>query len=124
MLTPYPHYLYVLISTPSTTDERGHKHPGETKWIYWGKCREETNGKGQEIIISGTRTYKFASLVQCPVGTVRIKEGQTVMVANELVDTAASSESAIAGLKDSGVARIIAECAKFDPGRLHCRLWL
>ena len=116
MLTPYPHYLYVQISTPSTTDERGHKHTGETKWVYWGKCREETNGRGEEIRTDDMMSYKFASLVQLPVGTVRIKEGQTVMVTDALID----------GITDinSDIVRITGKCAKFDPGRLHCRLWL
>lgn len=124
MLTQYPHYLYVLISAASTTDERGHKKPGETKWIYWGKCREETNGKGAEIKTDDMLSYKFASLVQLPAGTVRIKEGQTVMVSNALLAAEQRSEVVITELKDNGVARIVGKCAKFDQGQLHCRLWL
>lgn len=120
----YPHYLYVQQSEAATKAPNGDLIPGRTEWKLWSQCREETNGKGSEITTSDMKTYRFASLVQLPVGVARVPEGAMCLVTNAKIRCESGIAWAIQTLQENGIARIAAKCAKFDQGRLHCRLWL
>ncbi len=120
----YPHYLYVLCSEEATRAANGDMVAGRSRWRLWGRCREETNGKGAEIATSDMRVYKFAALVQCPTGTRRVPEGTMCCVADKGICADINTQDAFERLQRCGTIRIAAKCAKFDQGRLHCRLWL
>ena len=72
-------------------------------------CREETNGRGNEIQVGNGVFFKYSSLIQMPKGVKQILEGSTVFVSN---DQAGSD------------VRIKGTVLKFDSGQLHCRMWL
>lgn len=118
----YPHYLYKEISKAPETDENGDRIPGASEWVYVGRCREETNGKGETISTADRKEYRFSSLVQLPVGTPRIPEGTGVLVSEVELDQEELEDIPV--LIADGTARITGCCSKFDPGRLHCRLWI
>lgn len=121
----YCHYLYVLHSAADTQDERGDIIPGASEWVAWGRCREETNGAGQEVETSDMQTYRFSSLVQLPVSARYIQDGTPCLVSSiPLSDAAISDAATREDLVKAGTIRIIGRCRKFDQGRLHCRLWL
>lgn len=107
MLDQYPHYLY---------------RDTEEGWTLVGRCREETNGKGGHIKAADAEYYLYSSLVQMPVATPKIPEGVEVVVSgrelepDELLDPQP--------LVEEGTIRIKGTCAKFDPGRLHNRMWV
>lgn len=114
MLEQYPHYLYIETSSDPTVDGNGDMVPGESSWKYAGRCREETNGMGESIVTSDSKRYVFSSLVQMPAGAEKIEEGAKAMV----------SDNYIGDGDAEGNVRIIGICAKFDRGRLHCRMWI
>ena len=136
----YPHYLYAWHSTGATRAENGDFIPGRGSWTFHTMCREETNGKGEEIYTADQKAYKFAALVQMPVGTPRIPEGTCVMVSDQplpdieigiadiegsaLEDSDGGSIGVPGNMHDVPNVRIYGACAKFDSGQLHCRLWL
>lgn len=152
MVEQYPHWQYVRHSEPATRNpENGDFIPGSTRWTFHARCREETNGKGEEIHTADQRTYRFTALVQLPKGTPRIVEGTTVLVADRQLSTddleiiwIALHDTDGAALTDGqrrqlmvythgsepspqfmrDIVRITGDCAKFDKGQLHCRLWL
>jgi len=124
MLEQYNHHLYVLVCTPGTTAENGDYVPGTSEWTYWGKCREETNGKGEAIVTTDQKSYVFSSLVQLPVGTPRVAEGMRIAVSDTVLETGGMTRQGISDLEKSGTVRLSGSCAKFDSGRLHCRMWV
>ena len=94
-------------------------------WVLAGKGREETAGKGNNTPAAGGTITTLAATIYLPQGFPRIPEGAQVVVANEAVDTAGiATAEARQALTRSGVIRISGICQKFDPGRLHSRLWL
>lgn len=107
----YPHYLYMRMPNKPQMLKNGDWSSTEGDWTLIGRCREETNGKGAEIVRSDYKTFKFSSLIQCPVGTQIIEEGCRVKVTDKPIE-------------EEGRVRIEGDCAKFDDGRLHCRLWV
>lgn len=107
MYSQYPHTLMTEVAQPPTVDSNGDRVPGASAWVVAGRCREETNGKGAVITTADRKEYRFSSLVHMPSGTTPVPEGAMVRVTD-----------------DDGRVRIEAACAKFDPGRLHCRMWL
>lgn len=107
VLEQYPHYLY---------------RDNEDGWVYVGRCREETNGKGGHIKAADTEYYLYSSIVQMPAETPKIPEGIEVFVSErELV---ADEMSDLQPLIEDGTVRVSGTCAKFDKGRLHCRMWV
>ncbi len=99
----------------TTIDENGDRVPAQSYWKYAGRCREESNGKGEYITTADFKTYRFSSLIQMPPGIEKIQEGMRILVAAQpLVDIDTSDSS----------VRLMGTCAKFDEGRLHCRLWV
>lgn len=122
--TQYPHTLYALTTPEATRNANGSWVQGETVWQRIGACREETNGKGSSISTADGNAYVFSSLVQLPVGTARVNEGTEVAVTErELTASELASLDTEEGRR-GGLVRIAGTCAKFDNGRLHCRLWI
>lgn len=105
----YPHYLFVTESGESRQDESGNWVVTPHALRLHGPCREETDGRGQEIETAGGVFRRFTSLIQLPRGTQRVADGTHVVIAND----AAGSE-----------VRIRGEALKFDAGQLHARLWI
>lgn len=127
VITPqYPHALYKLTTPEATRNSNGSWVQGSPSWSLVGYCREETNGKGSSITTTDGRTLQFSALIQLPVGTARVNEGTQVVVAESELTTAeiATISTNLKAWTASGKLRIAGTCAKFDNGRLHCRLWI
>ena len=105
----YPHYLFVTESGEARQDEGGNWTTTPNALRLHGRCREETDGRGQEVETAGGTFRRFTSLIQLPRGTQRVADGVHVIVTND----AAGTE-----------VRIRGEVLKFDAGQLHARLWL
>jgi len=106
----YPHNLYLKTVTGSSQDESGNFLPGNESWVFHSECREQTNGKGSLINAADGEAIVFASTVHLPMSAPRIAEGSEVKVLN--------------GDPEDPYLRIQGTVLKFDPGRLHNRLWL
>nr|DAJ36649.1 MAG TPA: hypothetical protein [Caudoviricetes sp.] len=109
MVIQYPHYLFALTTGESMQDENGYWTEEEGEFVFLSKCREETDGRGQEIQAADGTYHKFSSIVQIPKGDLMIKEGTEVYVANK---------------EDGTDIRIKGIALKFDKGQLHSRLWI
>ena len=122
----YPQYLYVLRHGGNSV--QGPNGSWETPAPIWelvAACREETNGKGSTIQTADGQTRVFASLIQMPKGTPRIDEGTQITVAREEVHILQLADTKfIASAKASGLIVATGTVEKFDPGRLHCRMWI
>lgn len=112
MVEQYPHFLFVFVpGIESVQDDNGNWIPGtESDWSFHSKCREETNGKGTQIMGVDGKLTIYSSMIYLPKGTVRIAEGTEVLVSE--------TDS-----KD-GQLRVKGTCLKFDAGQLNCRLWV
>lgn len=110
MVTQYAHYLFREESTgESTQDESGFYTDEEQRRVFVSKCREETNGQGQEIQGADGTFHKYSAIVQLPKGSTPIKEGTSVIVTDDA----------------KGVSiRITGIVLKYDKGQLHNRLWV
>ena len=105
----YPQYLYALQHEGESVQlPNGSWKTPAAAWELKAACREETNGKGSTIQTADGETRVFASLIQLPKGTAKIPEGTQVIVTRE----------------EAGLVVVTGTCEKFDPGRLHCRLWI
>ena len=120
----YNHFLYVLVPGVATRDENGDYEAEDPSWKLWGMCREETNGKGTYVVIADKGLYQYSSLIQLPSGTPYIPDGTDVVVSDEELDVSSLTRTGIQELIREGRVRIAKESAKFDVGRLHCRMWL
>lgn len=122
----YPQYLYALQHSGENHQlPNGSWDDAADAWALKAACREETNGKGATIQTADGQTRVFASLIQLPKGTAKIAEGTQVIVTREEVDvTKLSNTEFIASAKVSGLVVATGTCEKFDPGRLHCRIWI
>ncbi len=109
MVIQYPHYLFALTTGESIQDENGYWTEENKTIVFLSKCREETDGRGQEIQSADGTYHKFSSIIQIPKGDLMIKEGTEVYVANK---------------EDGTDIRIKGIALKFDKGQLHSRLWL
>lgn len=109
-IVQYPHYLFAVnAGGDSVQDENGNWSDAETTNIFISTCREETNGRGNELQVAGGLFYKFSSLVQMPQNAMKVNEGTTVFVSDS---------------PDGTGMRIKGQVLKFDKGQLHCRLWI
>lgn len=122
MVEQYLHYLYVERSTGAYRLANGDFHPGVIEWHLHSRCREETNGEGEEIQLADMTSRKFSSLVQLPKGTAYIPDGNRVLVSNIPLDDLRTET--IKEWTRNGTIRIVGDVLKFDIGQLHCRLWL
>lgn len=119
----YYQHLYKFVASESVQDETGAWEKTQGSWVYVGKCREETNGKGSSVATADGKVLVFSSLVQMPVGTARINEGTRILIVRNL-PTSDITETFISNGKTSGEVVIDGCCMKFDMGRLHCRMWI
>jgi hypothetical protein len=110
MVVQYPHYLFVVKSDEeSVQDENGNWIEELTSTVFVTKCREETNGRGNELQVGNGLFHKYSSLIQMPKGAQRVTEGTTVFVANDAECTDIRMKGTV---------------LKFDSGQLHCRMWI
>lgn len=122
----YPQYLYALQHDGESVQlPNGSWETPAAAWELKAACREETNGKGSTIQTADGETRVFASLIQLPKGTAKIPEGTQVIVTREKVDVSQLSNTEfVEAAKETGLVVVTGTCEKFDPGRLHCRLWI
>ena len=100
----YPQYLYAL------------QHDGESVQLPNGSWKTPA---------AAWETRVFDSLIQLPKGTAKIPEGTQVIVTREEVDVSQLSNTEfVEAAKATGLVVVTGTCEKFDPGRLHCRLWI
>lgn len=109
VIKQYPHYLFALTTGESTQDENGYWSDEEQKVIFLSMCREETDGRGQEVQTADGTYRKYSSIIQIPKGDLTIDEGTSVFVSDH---------------EDGSGARIKGVALKFDKGQLHSRLWV
>lgn len=105
----YPHYLFQEVGGVSQQNANGEWIETQSSTNFVSMCREETNGKGSEIVVAGGKYVKFSSLIQLPKGAQRIEVGANVIISND----AEGSDVRVSGV-----------CLKYDEGQLHNRLWL
>ena len=93
----YPQYLYAL------------QHDGESVQLPNGSW--ETPAAAWEL--------------KAAKGTAKVPEGTQVIVTREEVDVSQLSNTEfVEAAKATGLVVVTGTCEKFDPGRLHCRLWI
>lgn len=109
MIIQYPHYLFALITGESTQGEDGRWSDEDQQTIFLSMCREETDGRGQEVQTADGTYRKYSSIIQIPKGDLTIDEGTSVFVSDH---------------EDGSGARIKGVALKFDKGQLHSRLWV
>ena len=122
----YPQYLYALQHNGESVQlPNGSWETPAAAWELKADCREETNGKGSTIQTADGETRVFASLIQLPKGTAKIPEGTQVIVTREEVEVSQlANTDFVEAAKATGLVVVTGTCEKFDPGRLHCRLWI
>ena len=122
----YPQYLYALQHNGESVQlPNGSWEKPAAAWELKAACREETNGKGSTIQTADGETRVFASLIQLPKGTAKIPEGTQVIVTREEVEVCQlANTDFVEAAKATGLVVVTGTCEKFDPGRLHCRLWI
>lgn len=122
----YPQYLYALQHNGESVQlPNGSWETPAAAWELKAVCREETNGKGSTIQTADGETRVFASLIQLPKGTAKIPEGTQVIVTREEVEVSQlANTDFVEAAKATGLVVVTGTCEKFDPGRLHCRLWI
>ncbi len=104
----YPHYLFMVSASEAQMNKKGTYIEPSKSTIFLSECREETNGKGRQIVRGG-QFIIFSSLIQLPISCVPIKEGTKVFISND---------------STGNDIRIKGTVLKFDKGQLHNRLWL
>ena len=122
----YPQYLYALQHNGESVQlPNGSWETPAAAWELKAACLEETNGKGSTIQTADGETRVFASLIQLPKGTAKIPEGTQVIVTREEVEVSQlANTDFVEAAKATGLVVVTGTCEKFDPGRLHCRLWI
>jgi len=106
----YPHYLFVVIGGDAVQNDDGaFVSTGKTETQFVSICREETNGRGNELRVGSGLFYKYSSLVQLPKNAGSVDDGTTVFVSD---------------FEDGTGVRVKGQVLKFDRGQLHCRLWI
>lgn len=109
VIKQYPHYLFALTTGESVQDENGYWSDEEQKVVFLSMCREETDGRGQEVQTADGTYRKYSAIIQIPKGALTIDEGTSVFVSNR---------------EDGSDVRIKGGALKFDKGQLHSRLWV
>lgn len=110
MIKQYPHYLFKHVVTESTQNADGSWSQSTDSWVLHSECREETNGKGQQINGNDGRAVVYSSTVYMPKSSSRIAEGTEILVS----ETNSSN----------GICRIKGRVLKYSEGQLSCRLWV
>ena len=105
----YPHYLFVETPTESTPDANGDYSESTIELTFVSKCREESDGRGNEYD-SGNGTFvKSSAVIQCPKSCPAIAKGAKVFVSNDDECT------------DIRISGMVLNC---DKAQLHTRVWL
>ncbi|MDD2299592.1 MAG: hypothetical protein PHU69_08100 [Fermentimonas sp.] len=104
----YPHFLFMVSATETGRDSKGNYVEPTKSTIFLSECREETNGRGRQIVRGGQFVI-FSSLIQLPISCAPIKEGTKVFISNDSTGTDIRIEGTV---------------LKFDKGQLHNRLWI
>jgi hypothetical protein len=122
---PYYQYLYALRHDEAVKLPNGSWESDGGTWVFWGICREETNGKGSTIPAENGKFLVFSSLIQLPAGTPRIDEGTEILITRESVNLSSLySPDFVREGKSTGLIVASGVCLKYDFGRLHCRMWI
>lgn len=125
----YPHWLYARIAggANAVQDEQTGQWQGEQSgWAKICRCREETNGRGNQIQTAGGEYISYSAIVQLPQGAQAIDAGTEIIVSDFewQPEEAFANPDFMTAATLNGSFRIKGICLKFDAGRLHSRLWL
>lgn len=124
----YPHWLYARMAHgEAVQDEQTGRWQGEQLgWLKLCRCREETNGKGNQIQAAGGEFITFSAIVQLPKGTPVIEPGTEVVVSdfNYQIEGTFDNPDVMTSAPLNGSFRLKGICLKYDAGRLHSRLWV
>jgi len=105
-MVKYPHTLTVYIPGTTTRESDGdYVAANATTTTYF--CREEPNGGGASITLSGGEFYRHTSMIYLPPSTPALDTGLEV----EVTDI-------------NGVTRVKGTIMRFSKDTKHCRLWL
>ena len=111
MVEQYPHFLFVYVpGGDSVQDSSGNWVTSPGEWKFHSKCREETNGKGQQINGVDGKANVYSSTVFMPKSAGSITEGTEILVTTQKDETSPK--------------RVKGACLKFSPGQLSTRLWV
>lgn len=106
----YPHLLFSdTAPSESTQDGDGNYSAQTLVSSLISVCREETDGRGRQVLGSDGKQHVFTSVIYLPKGAPVISEGTVIYVKNSSTDT---------------TNRIKGPVLKFDPGQLHSRIWV
>lgn len=106
MFQQYPYSLYLKNVVASARDGKGNVLQGSVDYTFLSKCRDD-RGRGAKVVnIAGVST-EFSSYILTPAGCPNIKNGAILEIRNE-----------------DGTVRMVAQCIKFHPYQLHCRIWV
>ena len=106
----YPHHLFVVTGGEAVQNADGAwVTDGVSETQFVSVCREETNGRGNELSVGGGKFFKYSSVVYLPKDAKIVCENATVFVSD---------------FADGSSVRIKGQALKFDRGQLHCRLWI
>lgn len=110
MIKQYPHFLYKSeVPAESSQDAGGNYSSQVIAPEKICECREETSGRGREIMGADQKLHVYASVIFLPVSCPDVSYGTVIEVRDNETDTA---------------YRLKGEVIKFDRGQLHCRLWI
>lgn len=106
----YPHLLYGASATgDSTRDNDGNWNTLTTTYPLISVCREETDGRGQEIQGADGKFHKYSSVIYLPLSSPDVEFGRIIYVRDSSTVT---------------TDRIKGSVLKFDRSQMHCRLWV
>ena len=106
----YPHLLYgSSLATDSTRDTSGNYVAQTATNPLISACREETDGRGQEIQGADGKFYKYSSVIYLPLTCADVEFGRPVYVRD--------SSTAVAD-------RVKGTVLKFNRSQMHCRIWV
>lgn len=132
MVRQYPHYLFATLSEESRQDENGNWTLGGQRVVFLSICREETDGRGQEVQTADGRYRKFSSVIQIPksakipreVGEDPHGSPSNSHGKSAVLDIREGTSVFVADSADGSGIRIEGVVLKFDRGQLHSRLWV
>ena len=105
----YPHTLYLITPKEAIKGSTGDWEDQTGAAIVTddlGACREEPNGSGATITLEDGTVHKFSSMIYLPKQDLTLVAGQSVQVNDE-----------------AGNVMFTGTIARFDKGRLNCRIW-
>ncbi|WGU70622.1 hypothetical protein QIU18_00240 [Capnocytophaga canimorsus] len=73
MIKQYPHFLFVITEEEAHQDDEGNWIGNSESVDFYAVCREETDGRGQEVQTAGGR---FPSIFISHISSKRNKENR------------------------------------------------